>query len=111
MYYVEGHPVEVTLRLMVPQIFSGPDWQPAHPAASAEYSIVGTPLSSGDLLSTNFLNTGASIIDAIDDFNSRNSFMSRLADGSEGVFVVFTAKCLTAGQTAQVKLALDWVEL
>ncbi len=111
MYYVEGNPVEVALRLMVPQIFSGPDWQPAHPAASGEYSIVGTPLSPGDLLATTFLNTGASIIDALDDFNSRNSFMSRLADGSEGVFVVFTAKCLTAGQTAQVKLALDWVEL
>lgn len=111
MYYVQGQPVEVNLRLMVPQIFSGPTWLPAHPSASGEYSITGTPLILGDLLTTTFLPTGASIIDASNDFNSRNSFMARLADGGEGVFVIFTAKCLTAGQTAQVKLALDWVEL
>lgn len=111
MYYVEGSPVEVNLRLIVPQIFSGPIWQPAHPAASGEFSLVGTPLIPGDLLTTTFLGVGANTVDASNDFNSRNTFMSRLADGGEGVFVIFTARCLAAGQTAQVKLALDWIEL
>ena len=111
MYYVNNNPIQVNMRLFVPQIYINGTWQAAHPAASGEYSIDGQMLMLGELLTTEFLETGASTVNALDDFNSRNSYMSRLADGGEGVFVVFTAKCLTAGQTSSVTLALDWVEL
>lgn len=110
-YFVEGHPVEIRMQLGIDAMISGGAWAVCHPQASAEYNISATLLAQGDLLSSVFLPVGASSLDASQDFNSKNSFMSRLADGSSGVLVVFTARCLVPGQTSTVKLSIDWTEL
>lgn len=110
-YFVQGNPIELNMQLGIDMIVSGGTWAQCHPQASAEYNNTATLLANGDLLSSVFLPVGATSLDASPDFNSRNSFMSRLADGSSGVLVMFTAKCLTPGQTATVKLSVDWTEL
>lgn len=110
-YYIEGSPVELKMQLGIDAMISGGAWLQCHPQASAEYNVSGTLLMQGDLLSSVFLPVGATSLDASPDFNSKNSFMSRLANGSPGTLVIFTARGLVPGQTSTVRISVDWTEL
>lgn len=92
-------------------ILDNPTWTPVGQSSGVE--IVESPVvtTPGTQIGHFFLDPGSDRIDVSEFFNSYNNFFSASALGDPSDVLTFTAICLTTGQTVDVRVGANWVEL